>query len=201
MLDLLVLNVGHVDYANDALPVLEHYAAAHGYRLHVWTEPRFPHLHPSWYKMACHDLIDSDFILCWDLDLLPLRDAEPIHPHLDRAKFNLAVDELVRVNGPRGDFPSLRYNCGLIGVPRSERDFCAAVFTRAAEPNPLPWYEQVYFNDAVVANGKDVHVIPTKFNAKIGAVGAANVHYTYGMADWDRTPAIARHRADYFRGS
>ena len=70
-----------------AKPVLERYASKYGYTIHFITAPPIATLqqnvpeqnasiHPAWYKLLCHQIVHSDFILCWDLDLLPTADEQ-----------------------------------------------------------------------------------------------------------------------------
>jgi len=201
MLDVMVLNVGTLPYAPAATRVLDHYMRRHGYTLHYWTSLPRPDVPPSWYKLLCHQLVKSDFILCWDLDLLPRRDAEPIADYLDRSRLNLAVDTSV-LYGQVG-LPNFRYNGGLIGIPAGERAFCENIFTVHA-PGTRPSYEQYYLNDALVA--RPVHEIPSRFNTCYPLPGFAFAdferaeccHYTWGIDGDNKRAAIARHCETYF---
>lgn len=206
---IMVLDIGNVHYSEFAKPIISDYAKKHGYRLEFITKipdsiPIIDGAHPSWYKLLCHRIIDADFILCWDLDLLPVKNAPAIHKHIKSGVLNLAADSTI-ILGKNGKFENFRYNCGLIGVPRHESGFLNSVFV-ANVPGNLPSYEQYYVNDAICNSHKIVHELPPMFNAMYPPEthqtwiwdNAYFKHYTWGMPDHHRLTAISNHNLEYF---
>ena len=51
-------------------------------------------VHPSWLKMKCFDYVDDEFVLCWDMDLLPRKNCPSIVDYLNFDKINLVRDSI-----------------------------------------------------------------------------------------------------------
>jgi len=119
---------------------------------------------PSWLKLKCFDYIDDDFVLCWDMDLLPKKNCPSIYNSLDFDKINLAVDSSIILRN-RGLFvPSFRYNCGLMGIPRKYKDAMDIVFMSYTD-SKWPSYEQYHINEFLAKNNyKDVHELDKSWN-------------------------------------
>lgn len=200
----MVLNIGDLPYATYCLDVLRSYCDKYSYTLHVINENKAKAIHPSWLKLLCHDLIKSDFILCWDLDLLPTATAKPIEPYIDYSRLNLCYDSsLLFGNNP---FKHFRYNCGLFGIPVSEAGFCKKIFTDN-HPGNRPSYEQYYVNDALAARGYPVNELPSIFNSlyprpecddRAYFQKAWNKHYTWGVTKDIGLSLIIQHHAAYY---
>lgn len=163
-----IFAVGNISYAADSRKVLDHYFARHGIDVRYVTSPPV-HLglrgtHPSWWKLLAHAILPGyDFILCWDLDLLPRTPDVRIVEHLDMTKLCLAWDSCAR-HYPEEKFrPSFKYNGGLIGYPASARPFLEGVFQRYA-PGIYPSYEQYHLNDDIEAAAYPVHELPSDVN-------------------------------------
>jgi len=181
------------------------------------TEKIF-NLHPSWYKLKAFDYIDDDFVLSWDLDLLPKKNAESIIPFLNYNKINLAIDTAVILKNLNflNEQKYFRYNCGLMGIPRSFKSFCDDVFEYSKNkipsldfPNPSPTEQDIINQKLYETNFKDVHEIESKFNTLyytekenlINIVKAKCIHYTsYFLQDNPfRKTLIAKHCQTYFQ--
>jgi hypothetical protein len=74
-----------------------------------------------------------------------------------------------------------KYNGGLIGIPKSHKDFFESVF-RDYAPGVLPSWEQYYLNNAIHDKHIAIHELPGDINVLYGLPGFANArlqHYTY----------------------
>lgn len=207
---ILVFNVGEPTYAKPAIEVLAHYFGK-------WQLPftfvrnietvNYKKAHPSWVKLLAYRMFPrEDFILNWDLDLLPINTAHNIEGVLDKSKMNLAVDSSLLAGYP-GYNANFKYNGGLMGIPAHMAPWCEAIYDRHA-PGTMPSYEQYYLNDALVADKIPVHRLPDAVNTLFPRNVAGNVlwreaemkHYTFGvMEPKDKLVAIEEHRNDYFK--
>lgn len=182
---VLVLAVGEISYAPDSRRVLDDYFSRHGIEAHFITE--IPDLdlrksHPSWWKLLAHKILPGyDFILCWDLDLLPRTPHVSILEDLDMTKLCLAWDWAALCFPTKKFRPSFKYNGGLIGYPASARPFLEGLF-EAHAPGEFPSYEQYYLNDAIEEASYPVHELPKDVNVHFSFNEfrrARLQHYTY----------------------
>lgn len=149
---------------------------------------------PSWLKLKCFDYVDDDFVLCWDIDLLPRNNCPSIVSELNFSKINLVVDSIFYTKSaiPPPVAPYHRYNCGLMGIPRSYKPLLEKVFLES-KISKLPSYEQYPMNLELSKNQyKDVHELDKTWNcifhfsSKDSFMASAKaVHYT-----GDRTVGI-----------
>lgn len=169
-------------------------------------------VHPSWLKMKCFDYVDDDFVLCWDLDLLPRKRCPSILNVLDFSKFNVVTDTMFELQDPGmasllSIVPSFRYNCGLIGVPKTHKDLLERTFNRY-EQHAFPSFEQYYFNDELTRSGiTDINVLDKTWNCIFHPptiphsfyLTADTVHYTGKyLNEQDRSRLIQIHHRVYF---
>ena len=163
---------------------------------------------PSWLKLKCFDYVDDDFVLCWDMDLLPRKGCPSIVPSLDLGKINLAVDSIfyTKVIEPPPFAPYHRYNCGLMGLPRSYRPMLDKVF-QESKTSKLPSYEQYPMNLELSKNGfEDVHELDNTWNCIFHLPNAAThfnstsdvIHYTGVIGATSRKKLIQLHHRLYF---
>lgn len=207
----LVINVGNVPYAEDSLAVLRDFFEWNEIPLVVVDQDlpqNYHRAHPSWLKMFCHELIDDDFILCWDLDLLPdhrynVREAFSVR---NDTKFHIGIEMGLLYGFGMDRFgPSFKYNCGLMGVPKSFGPVFRYIYDHYGH-NPLgrEAWEQLYVNDYLVHNQTDIQIFKPEYNCSISPRReflpyVKNKHYTYGVMDVGiRTELIKQHRHDYF---
>lgn len=169
-------------------------------------------VHPSWLKMKCFDYVDDDFVLCWDLDLLPRKKCPSILDVLDQTKINVAPDTIFTLQDPDLNdlmpmVPFFKYNCGLIGVPKSYRWLLDRTFTRY-NSKAFPSFEQYYFNEELEVNKiTDLNVLDKTWNCIFHPPTIPNhfiltsntVHYTGKYLDSDIRPRMIEiHRRLYF---
>lgn len=201
---ILTFAVGAIDYERWALPVLEHYFASRDLRFVVHRTVVDGPAHPSWYKLLAHKLYpNEDFILCWDLDLLPAR-ADVEMDACVPGVLNLALDTSLHYGEARGrnDF---YFNCGLFGIPRCLSDSMVELF-RACAPGDRPSWEQYYVNEWIARSGAGVYALPGRMNVLHPIFGqdpalwqrARFQHYTYGITSGTRAEMIRLHHDRYF---
>lgn len=211
-LAVFVVAVGDIDYRADALAVLTDYFARNRVNLFVLNDGgglNYYRQHPSWLKLLAHRYVSAEFILTWDLDLLPNGTEFSLPSHIDRTRINACWDSsLVFGHSPYRD--TFRYNGGLLGIPRSEAAFMASIYDeRGTNIECYPSWEQYHLNDELAARGYPVHELPNVFNLfePCGGVrnhseellhAAVNTHYT-GAAMGNRASLIRQHRERYFQ--
>lgn len=207
---VVVFNVGQVAYAAPALEVLRDYFNKHGLMYTIVTDLgkfNVKNAHPSWMKLLAHDMFPgNDFILNWDLDLLPIKSAHSIEAVLDKSKLNLAMDSSL-IAGYPGYCASFKYNGGLLGIPAALAEWCKSIYMAKA-PGTAPSYEQYYLNDAIAAGHIQVNRLPDEVNTLYPRNTAGNTlwraaemkHYTFGVMDQhDKLRMIEEHKNDYFK--
>lgn len=208
----LVINVGNVPYAKDALLVLEDFFKWNEVPLVVVEEDlsqNYHGAHPSWLKMFCHEIIKDDFIVCWDLDLLPVcrydMRSEFLNVRND-TKFHIGIECGLLYGWPMDKYgPKFKYNCGFMGVPQSFAPAFKSIYdTFGNNAQNRDCWEQLYVNDYLVDNNVDVHIIRPEYNCSLNnrrefLPNVRNKHYTYGVMDPNvRAEMIRQHQNDYF---
>lgn len=183
---VMVLAVGSPMYKQDALNVLTHYFNKHEIPFHVIeTAPGdidFRGSHPSWWKLLAHKiLVDYDFIICWDLDLLPRNMDVKVIEEFNMTKMCMAWDSHAKFKSHDRFTPNFKYNGGLIGIPKEHRLFTEGVFNKYA-PGTYPSYEQYYLNDEIHFQNIQIHELPWDINVLYSFSDFNNArlqHYTY----------------------
>lgn len=213
----LVVKVGECSELNKCLDVIVDYFEKCKIKYHIHTEKSY-NLHPSWYKLKAFDFIEDDFVLSWDLDLLPKKNAESILPFLNFSKINLALDTAVILKNLNflNEQKHFRYNCGLMGIPKTYRNFCNYIFEFSKDktpslqfPNPSPTEQDIINEMLYLNNFSDVHEIDPKFNTLYytepknfkNIISSKCIHYTsYFLQDNPmRKVLIEKHCNNYFK--
>ena len=154
--------------------------------------------HNSWLWLQAHKLYPGlDFILCWNLDILPNRFDVDIFDCLDLDAINAPRE----ADGSSVAFPYYRWNCGQVGFPKRYSEFMEKIFEKySGNPKCWPSYEQYYVNEEIGENNVFVHEIPRTFNIGCGheTKDTCCVHFTYTVFK-DKEPrattAIEKHIA------
>lgn len=198
----MVLAVGTISYEKHSRRVLTHYFDKHNVDYHFITEAPAGldtrNSHPSWWKLLAHRMCPGyDFIICWDLDLLPRTPSVSVFQSFDMAKLCLAWDSHA-LHHPNDRFlPSFKYNGGLIGYPAGARGFLEGVFEKYA-PGTYPSYEQYYLNGEIASNQYEIHELDKDINVLFSFSEfpqARLQHYTYTN---DAKQHIQSHADRYF---
>jgi len=198
---VVVLAAGNIFYKKDAMDVLTHYFKRHKIPfVFIESVPEGIDVrssHPSWWKLLVHSFVPGyDFIICWDLDLLPKDQNVKVIDDFDMTKLCFAWDSHAKTG--QGWRPSFKYNGGLIGIPSAMSRFMQGIFEKHA-PGDWPSYEQYYLNDELQDQAITVHELPSDVNVLYTFPGfdvARLQHYTYTE---DAKSFIKNHRALYFK--
>jgi hypothetical protein len=185
---VMILAVGDIFYKEDSLKVLRHYFAKHNISYYLIEEA--PHnidlrnSHPSWWKLLCHKIIpDYDYIICWDLDLLPIHSDVDFLQYFNFNKITMAIDSCAK-HYPHLKYNSnFKYNGGLIGIPKILAFEMEDIFNKYA-PGTRPSWEQYYLNDTIVEKGLVIHKLPDTINVLYSAPDFSSAlikHYTFGV--------------------
>jgi len=199
---VVVIAIGEPFYKEHALPVLKHYFSKNEieYRIVEGSLEGTEHenVHPSWLKLLVHRMFpEYDYIITMDLDLLPANpDVKFIH-EFDMNKLSLCYDCHIKHIPSDAFLKTFKYNCGLIGIPKSMAPFVEGVFDKHA-PGKYPAWEQYHFNDEIVEQGIEIHQMPDDINCFYyfpESKRARLVHYT----DRRGKTFVEMHAEKYFR--
>ena len=182
---LFVINIGNTGYSQYSLPLIKKLCDYNGVNLFVLEEnipQNIYNLHPSWLKLFCFDIIDDDFIVSWDLDLVPKKNYE-LKSFFNTEMLNMAYDTSYIVDNFtfNGKF---KYNCGLIGASRKYSDSLKSIYYNFGKFAMYPSYEQYYVNDWIFDNNIPVNLIDSKLNTHFDGNDDLNnenfnTHYTW----------------------
>lgn len=210
---IAVLALGNPKYAQASREVLSNYFYRHELKHTFITDDvlksskikNIKYVHPSWLKLLMHDILEKeDFILNWDLDLLPIPDAPNIKNELNYNFVNMVEDTSI-LYGYDGFNENFKYNCGLIGIPSKLFGWSKFIFDHH-HGGDYPSYEQYYFNDQLVIDNINVHVLHPSFNTLYPknrngmTLWSESVfrHYTFGIEGDKKVDAIIEHAERYF---
>lgn len=170
--DLLVwvTKRGNLEWSRFTEPYIRYYCERHGYDL-IFADIGHTHnVATSWTKCKAFRYVNAPMVLFMDLDFFPLPDAPAIHEHMCNGVLNLAVDEYLI--GPTGrkaerqyNLPddSMRFNCGLIGVPMGYSKFWDNIYELRDQERNL-WWEQSEVNLAIYRDCLEVNLLSTQWN-------------------------------------
>jgi hypothetical protein len=201
---VFVINIGTNIYDEYSLPLIKKLCEFNNVNLFILDKnicQNIYNLHPSWLKLFCFDLIDDDFIINWDLDLVP-HELYYFKDYFDVNKLNLAYDtafirEDFNFNG------KFKYNCGLIGMPKRYSDDMKNIYLNLGKNSFYPSYEQYHVNDYIFDKKIDVNLIDSKLNTHFEGDESLindnlNTHYTWRIKNQEhRIQLIKRHHEKY----
>ena len=211
---ILTFAIGDIPYKEPALRILQDYFKYKEVPFTVIEKDpdiNIRKAHPSWLKLLAHQILpNEDFILCWDLDLLPVNK----HDGVDITSYwstqiTMVQDSGITLGGtvPGVTIPytSFKYNGGLIGIPKRHSVFMEYVYYKHA-PGTRDSFEQFYLNDEIVAHNITVEEFPDCFNSLYPHQGydrtnfenAYHRHYTWGVAHEHKLKLIQEHATRYF---
>ena len=179
------INIGNVNYSKYSVPIMKKFCEFNKVNHFVLTYDPIQnkyHRPPSWIKLFAHEFIKDDFILYWDLDLVPLK-LYDISPVLDYDKLNMVGDTSLLVeNGFNSNF---KFNTGLIGIPKNWSDRLIKIYESKAPLASYPSWEQYYVNDYISENNEKIHELPIEYNYMYNERGllkmedVKNLHFTW----------------------
>ncbi len=164
-----VISIDDVDYAKYTLPFINKYCTKYGYRIHVLDKGLSP-IPPAWYKLLCHRLCESPFIICCDLDIFIAPFAPPIHEVMDQHTINLCLDgsfykAKINLTSP---YKFYKYNSGLMGIPKKMQNFIEAIYDESsmAYANTDCW-EQGFLNQGLITRNIPIRQLPIEWNCMV----------------------------------
>jgi len=183
---LFVINVGDVDYGKITLPIIEKLCDFNNINIYVLDrnlkQNKF-NLHPSWLKLFCHDIINDDFIISWDLDLVPLKTYD-LKSLFNKGYLNLCQDTSIIFSNQKFNH-KFKYNCGLIGVPKIYQDTLNEIYNKFGKYSTYPSFEQYYFNDYIFDYNIRINEIDYKYNYlfkdDLNYNDIFNLHFTWNV--------------------
>jgi len=201
---IMVLSIGNIDYKIYSKPILiDYFESCNIEYKFIEDLPKnidTRNAHPSWFKLLAHKILPGyDFIICWDLDLLPKNKNVKVLDDFNFNKICMVWDTSLRVNPNNKFSPNFKYNGGLIGIPKFYSTFTENVFGKFA-PNLYNWpsYEQYYLNEYIFQQKIDIHELPDDINYLYSCPlfnDARLQHYTYGI---NAKSKIKDHYNNYF---
>jgi hypothetical protein len=206
---IIAIDFGLISYKEDSLKVLKDYFTRKNIEYFIQETP--PEVlirksaHPAWAKLLAHSIVPGyDFIIVWDLDLLPKNKDVDIIQHFDMNKLCLAWDTFARFHHTMKNaeqylysYKTFKYNTGLIGLPSHMSSFFEEIFIKYA-PGRLESYEQYYVNDEIYYNKIDICELPDDLNCFYNTGGWKDsrlIHYTGSKEAKDN---IKVHVENYF---
>lgn len=210
MQDILafIIAIGDIPYKEDSKEILIDYFKFNNIKYFFLEENPIQNIktaHPSWLKLISHRIYKTDnFILCWDLDLLPINNKKNIRDVLDINKLNMCYDSSVLLTSFKFT-PNFKYNGGLIGIPNKYRQNLEDIYNKYA-PGIFPSFEQYYLNEEIASQNIEVNVLDSIWNSHFPIKGcsdiyfknAFNKHYTWGVNDSEKFLEIKKHKEIYF---
>jgi len=204
-INVFIICTDNLEYKNDSMSVLSDYFSYHKipvtYINKILHNPK--NAAPSWIKTIAYRYIDNkDFVLCWDLDLLPTDRSINIMDFLNLDKINMCIDTSILLTGQKYN-KNFKYNGGLLGYPYSYKNFFENIYDKYA-PGKRPSYEQYYLNDELHSQKIQVHELPNFFNTlytnnKIFDDSFCK-HYTWSIKNEShRAQLISEHKTKYFK--
>jgi hypothetical protein len=207
---VIVIAYGDIFYASDSKRILEDYFKFNDIPYFFVTEKPSSFdtkdAHPSWWKLKAHTMFPGyDFIITWDLDLLPNNRHVKVIQEFDMTKLCIVRDSNMH-DTEDSLFYSFKYNGGLIGIPKTYQPFMENIFDTYAPggiidhgiPGINSGMEQGYLNYVLHTNNTKLYELPRKLNGLYGTQYFAHAllqHYTHGdQAKYK----ISEHRHQYF---
>lgn len=185
---IFLINVGNTVYDKYTLPLIEKLCDFNNINLFILEQnisQNIYGLHPSWLKLFCHRLVNDDFILCWDLDLVPTK-LYNLEKMFNKEFLNMTYDR--GFTEENFTFNSkFKYNCGLIGIPKKYESFFENIYYKYGSTAIYPSYEQYYVNDEIYDNSLEINVVDSVLNSmyygdEIFSENVLNIHYTYKIS-------------------
>ncbi len=178
---IFVINIGDTGYSQHSIPLIQKLAEYNNINFFILDRDipqNTNHVHPSWLKLFCHDIVDDDFIILWDLDLVPTK-LYNLPELFNKNTFNMCYDISYLLHNPFNY--KFKYNCGLMGVPKSYASFFKNIYDKSVN-STRPSFEQYYVNDILYDIKATVNILPHTLNHMyVGDIDhtCLNMHYTY----------------------
>lgn len=201
---IFVVNIGNEGYGQYTIPIIKKLCDYNNVNLFVLDKninQNIYNLHPSWLKLFCFDFVDDDFIITWDLDLVPLK-LYDFKKFFELDKFNLANDSsyLIENFNFNGKF---KYNCGLMGIPKKYDSLLKSIYLEKGKNSYYPSMEQYHVNDTIFDEKLPVNLLDHKLNTLFNGdeninENIYNMHYTWKIGSLEhKIELIKKHLHKY----
>lgn len=181
---VLVIDIGETIYGKYSLPLIKKLCEYNKINLYVLKEnipQNIYDLHPSWLKLFAFDLIDDNFIILWDLDLVPTKMYD-FTKYFNKETWNLCFDPAYK-NSNYTFNGKFKYNCGLMGIPKTYSDDMKKLYMDKGKNSSYPSYEQYHINDKIYDENIEVNLLDYNLNTLFDgnenfSDDIYNIHYT-----------------------
>jgi len=201
---IFVINIGDTKYSDYSLKFIEKFCDFNNVNLYVLDRnisQNIYNLHPSWLKLFAFDFVKDDFIISWDLDLIPTK-LYKLDNTFNTKLLNFCYDRSYETQGFtfNGKF---KYNCGLMGIPETYSDLFKKIYIDKGMNTKYPSYEQYHINDWVHDNKINVNLLDSNLNYMFEghenfAFDILNIHYTWKIkSNEHRVELIKKHFLKY----
>jgi 5'(3')-deoxyribonucleotidase len=200
---VVIINIGNLNYADFSIRMNKEYYSHFGIDLHILTthHPETLNTSPCWIKSLIFDLYPNyDFILCQDLDIIPVSLKFNIFNFLKLDSLNFSTDcTRLNVSSYFNDNDRFfRWNAGLFGYSKIDKNFFREIFNYGIQdPDGTNLYDQYYINDFIYQTDRIVNEIPIRFNTffnpDIDYNKVSFVHYTNYMGSHDKLSFIEKY--------
>jgi len=200
---LFVIDVGDTFYSKYSLPLIEKLCDYNNVNLFVLNKnisQNIYGLHPSWLKLFCFDFVDDDFIISWDLDLIPTK-LYDFKQFFDLNNINFSYDPTYIGKNPFNH--KFKYNCGLMGIPKKYKEILKLIYLEKGNGSDYPSYEQYHVNDYIFDNNIPVNLLDYNLNTLFDGNEnfddkIYNIHYTWQInSNQHRIDLIKKHFDKY----
>lgn len=183
---LIVINVGETKYSDFSIPFIEKLCKKNDLEFIIIdkdVKENYYNLHPAWIKLLLHELYEDDFIISWDLDLVPCKMYD-LKSYFDTSKLNLAYDGTFIYDNHSFINGKFKYNTGLIGIPKIYSKAFKNIYDISGKDPTYPSYEQYYINDWIYDNKVPVNRLVDELNVMKRSDmdfpdNTLNKHYTH----------------------
>jgi hypothetical protein len=204
---VMVTAIGKNEWVSSAIeyawPLIKKYFEGNGHKVFLIQSTPYDSevLHPSWLWLKCHEILPGyDYILTWNLDILPILFSDDIFKDLNQTLLGAVMED----PSVHDIFPHFKYNCGMVGVPHTYDSFCSEVYAKwNKNPNNWPSYEQYYVNMEVGERGIPVFTIPKKYAWYYNSPGFKDAtcwHYTSTVLKDGIATLFKQHYDEVFNG-
>jgi len=161
-------------------PIIKKYFNDNGHNAFIIEDSEIKdYQHPSWLWLNCHKILPNyEYILTWDLDIVPVNLSDDIFSVIDTTKISALVEPSYAKW--QSQFPHFKYNMGLCGVPKAYSQFFESIYQKYKH-NPFNWpsYEQYYNNMEIGQNKIEVQELPRRYASYLGEMDNPTcIHYT-----------------------
>lgn len=141
-------------YSRYTMPFVYEYCRRNNYRLmYLDLPPAEVKRNPSWQKLLVYHILPEsvNMAVLIDMDVVPMPWADPIHEVLQPDAVNCVLLKDV-------------HQCGVLGLPRSQRQWAEDIYATDEWERQGGWYEQKPVNQSLHSHEAPVHLLDKSWN-------------------------------------